>query len=149
MLDYVEGHIAPEKRDDLTQLVKLHGAVGTSIMTHQYLDPLKLPTKEGRFEWSLGPTAKALKETFDADYALFVHVRDSYSSAGRVALQIVAVIVLGALPQGGTQVGFASLVDLETGDVVWFNRLARASGDLRTEAAARETVQALLTDLPK
>jgi hypothetical protein len=43
-------------------------------------------------------------------------------------------------------VGFASLVDLETGDIVWFNRLARAHGDLRTPDAAAETVKALVSD---
>jgi hypothetical protein len=46
-------------------------------------------------------------------------------------------------------VGFASLVDLETGNVVWFNRLARAAGDLRTEPAARETIQTLIAGLPQ
>jgi hypothetical protein len=43
-------------------------------------------------------------------------------------------------------VGFASLVDLKTGDIVWFNRLVRAQGDLRTPAAAAETVKALVSD---
>jgi hypothetical protein len=60
------------------------------------------------------------------------------------------VIVVGALlgvgVQGGTQVGFASVVDLRTGDIVWFNRLLRPQGDLRTPEAAAETVRALVSD---
>jgi len=146
MIDYTEANIAADRRDDATRLVKLHGVVGQSILIHQYGETL--PTKQGRFEWSLGPQASTLKEAFGADYALFVYIRDSYSSAGRVVAQIAAAL-LGVGIQGGTQIGFLSLVDLETGDVVWFNRLLRGNGDLRTEAAARETVQTLLAGLPQ
>jgi hypothetical protein len=49
---------------------------------------------------------------------------------------------------GGEQVGYASLVDLNTGRVVWFNQLNRMSGDLRNPAPAVETVEALLKDFP-
>lgn len=148
MVEYAQERAAPDRRDDLSQLVKLHGAVGNSILLHQYVENFSLPTKQGKFEWSLGPSVSALKDTFDADYALFVFVRDSYSSGGRVALQ-VAMALLGVGIPGGSQVGFASLVDLETGNVVWFNRLMRGTGDLRTEPAAIETVQTLLAGLPQ
>ncbi len=49
---------------------------------------------------------------------------------------------------GGQQVGFASLVDLETGDIVWFNRLVSGVGDLRTAEPARAAVDDLLADFP-
>jgi hypothetical protein len=148
MLEFDEEKAPAEKRDDLLQLTKLHGAVGQSIMVHQYIQQLALPTKEGKFDWSLGPSTRALKEIYGADYALFVYVRDSYASAGRAAV-IVLGAILGVHVPGGAQVGFASLVDLETGNVVWFNRLARPSGDLRTEPAAQETVQTLIAGLPQ
>jgi hypothetical protein len=148
MLEFDDGKAPTEKRDDLLQLSKLHGVVGQSIMVHQYLQPMALPTKEGKFDWSLGPTTRSLKDVYGADYALFVYVRDSYTSAERAAMIFVAAVFRVHL-QGGTQVGFASLVDLETGNVVWFNRLARASGDLRNEAAAQETVQTLMAGLPQ
>jgi hypothetical protein len=80
-----------------------------------------------------------------ADYALFLFVRDSYATAGRIAVIAIAAL-LGAGVPGGTQVGFASVVDLKTGDIVWFNFLLRGSGDLRTPAAAAETVKALVSD---
>jgi hypothetical protein len=54
--------------------------------------------------------------------------------------------LLGAAVPGGSQVGFASVVDLKTGDIVWFNRLVRGAGDLRTPEAAAETVKALVSD---
>ena len=39
---------------------------------------------------------------------------------------------------GGSQTGYASLVDLRTGRVVWFNNLARGFGDLREPEPARK-----------
>ena len=55
-----------------------------SILTHHY-GVLKLPNKDGKFDWTLGEGVKALREDADADYALFVFLRDSYASAGRKA----------------------------------------------------------------
>ena len=49
---------------------------------------------------------------------------------------------------GGSQIGFASLVDLDSGQVVWFNRLFRTVGDLRNEVDADVSVDVLLSDFP-
>jgi hypothetical protein len=78
---------------------------------------------------------------------LFTWVRDSYASAERVAM-MVGLALLGVGVGGGAQVGYASLVDLESGQVLWFNQLRRASGDLREAAKATESVEALLTGFP-
>lgn len=133
----------------LDQVQKLHGAVGTTIRTYHFNQNNRLPTKNGQFDWSLGPEAQALGEHAEADYALFLWVRDSYSTPGRVALRMVAALA-GVSVSGGMQLGHASLVDLKTGQVVWFNALhARQNGDLRDAANARETVALLLDKLPK
>ena len=129
------------------QLIKLHEAVGETILLHKYNSMYELPTKSKRFDWSLGKGANPLRERYDADYALFIYLRDSYTSAGR-AMVMVAAAVLGVGIQGGVQVGFASLVDLRTGQVVWFNKLLRGTGDLRTSEPAREAVQQLLKNIP-
>ncbi len=129
------------------RLVKLHDAVGGTIVLHKYLPEFQLPTKEGKFDWSLGAGVKALRERTGADYALFVVLRDSYASSGRVAL-IVGAALLGVAVPGGRQVGFASLVDLATGDIVWFNRLIDPAGDLREPEPARRAIRSLLADLP-
>lgn len=129
------------------QLQKLHAAVGAAIVLHKYTPGFALPTKESKFDWSLGEGVSTLRETHDADYALFVHMRDSFSSAGRVALIMVGAL-LGVSIQGGQQVGFASLVDLQTGDVIWFNRLLSGFGDLRDPTLAHEACESLLSDLP-
>ncbi|BFM18041.1 hypothetical protein R50073_42240 [Maricurvus nonylphenolicus] len=132
--------------DTLTQLEKLHEVVGHSAMFH-HMGTFKLPSKKGQFDWTLGKEATALRDATDADYAMFVFVRDSYASAGRVAMQI-GMAVLGVGVPLGQQVAFASLVDLESGEIVWFNFLHSTTGDLRKPGTAAKTVDALLKTLP-
>jgi hypothetical protein len=129
------------------QLVKLYDAVGGAILTHLYNSQLKLPSKGDALDWTLGPGTVELRERYGADYALFVLLRDSYSTPGRQAAQVVGAL-LGVGISGGIQVGVASLVDLRTGNIVWFNRLISTTGDLRTEAPAQSAVNVLLTDIP-
>lgn len=129
------------------QIAKLHGAVGQAILLHLYNAALKLPSKGDALDWSLGPGAAALKNHYGADYALFVYIRDSYTSTGR-ALLMIGAAMFGVGVQGGQQTGFASLVDLRTGNIVWFNRIISGTGDLRTAAPAQKTVDDLLKDLP-
>lgn len=129
------------------QTVKLHEAVGSSILLHKYLVGYNLPTKVNRFDWTLGDSVAALRQDYGADYALFVYLRDSFSSSGRAALILVGA-VMGVGVQGGQQKGFASLVDLKTGDVVWFNFLASNVGDLRDAEAAFGATEQLLASSP-
>lgn len=139
---------SPEEEAAYTQFVKLHDAVGGAILVHKYIYVHRLPTKEGKFDWSLGRGVGRLREQAGADYALFVFLRDSYSSPGRVVL-IVGAALLGVVFPGGQQHGFASLVDLRTGNIIWFNRLLDPGGDLRTPEPARKAIKTLLTDLPQ
>lgn len=129
-----------------SQLVKLHEAVGYSVLVHHF-GQLQLPSKKKVFDWSLGKDAKSLAKNTGANYALFVFVRDSYSTGGRVAMQVFGAI-LGIGISGGVQVGFASLVDLESGDIVWFNRLVSTTGDMRKAKGAEESVTNLLDSFP-
>jgi len=75
-------------------------------------------------------------------------MRDSYASSER-KVAMFAFALLGVGLGGGMQTGYASLVDLKTGQVMWFNKLLRASGDLREAEAAAETVKALLDQFPE
>jgi hypothetical protein len=141
---------SPEEHGDL-QLVKLHGAMLKSILVHHYIVQSRLPAKRGKFDWSMGSGVQRLRGDKKADYVLFVFMRDSYSSGGRAALVAVTSIfspITVTRASGGEQAGFASLVDLESGDVVWCNLLYRQAGDLRTAEKARRAVQYLLEDFP-
>lgn len=129
---------------DIVQLEKLHEAIGVEMFSQQ---TMPLPTRKNSTEpLTLGETAHLLALETGNDKALFVFVRDSYASAGRAAAMVVGAM-LGVGMTGGMQVGFASLVDLETGDIVWFNRLLRGSGDLRKQDPAEATVKYLLKDM--
>jgi hypothetical protein len=145
LVDYHPEQGSGEDQAAGQELEKLHRAVGGAVLVHQYLAGQALPSKKGKFDWSLGPSVAAISRSHEADYAMFVFVRDSYASAGRVAAIMIGAMLGVGIP-GGSQVGFASVVDLKTGDIVWFNRLIRTVGDLRTPEAATETVQALVGD---
>lgn len=127
--------------------VRLHRAVGRTILLHKGIPNFALPTKKDTFDWSLGETTAVLRDDYGADYALFVYLNDSFASSGRVALIVVAAVFGVGVP-GGQQVGFASLVDLRSGDVVWFNRIASGTGDIRKPDLARGAVDNLLHELP-
>ena len=85
-----------------------------------------------------------------------MYAEDSIVSSGRVALQVLGVagcIVGFCAPNigGGGQFAYASLVDLKTGDVVWFNVVQTGSqiagikmGDLRTPQGSAQLVERLL-----
>jgi len=138
--------VSEDAADELAEVNTLHAAVAQAIAVHHF-GPLKLPTKEGKLDWSLSDAVAPVKKATGARYALFSWVRDSYASAERKAAMI-ALAVLGVGVAGGQQVAYASLVDLETGRVVWFNRMARAGGDLREAQPAAETVGSLLYGFP-
>lgn len=48
------------------------------------------------------------------------------------------------MPGGGQQAAFVSLVDLHTGQIVWYNYLASTVGDIRTQDGADKVVHDLL-----
>jgi len=128
-----------------SQLVKLHDAVGGEAIMHSFLQPL--PSKHGAIDWTLGPGTNEMRDRYHADYALFVYVHDTYTTAGRV-LMMLGMAAIGVGIQGGQQIGFVSLVDLRTGDIVWFNMLTSTGGDLRDSASAKPVVASLLEDIP-
>ena len=139
--------LAEKDLDEVAEINALHGAVAQSVFLHHVLSVAKLPTKAGVLDWSLGDSVKPLKAKTGADYALFVWIRDTYASSERKAAMVVMAL-LGVGLVGGSQVGYASLVDLNDGRIVWFNDLRRASGDLREAQSAQETVEALLKGFP-
>ena len=116
------------------QLLRLNEAVVRSIQMFNF-GYVSLPTKSASFDWTLGEGAQALGAAYEADYALFVFGRGNYASGARVA----------------TAVGqcFASLVDLKTGRVVWFNVASTGpNDDMRKPDGAAQLVQAVLKDAP-
>ena len=142
--------------ETVAELERLHSAVGNSIALHRYMGA-NLPTKRGKgLDWTLGQQAVELGNRSGYDYALFLHAEDNIVSGGRIALQVLGIagcVVGFCAPNigGGGQFAYASLVDLKTGEVVWFNVLQTGSqiagikfGDIRTPQGAEQMVERLL-----
>jgi hypothetical protein len=144
-----KGHfqeLTGELDETLAELGHLHTAVAQSIRVHHF-GTWKLPSKQGRLDWSLGEEAGAIRKRVEADYALYVFLRDSYASGGRVATMVLFAALGVGIP-GGAQIGYASLVDTRTGKIVWFNRMVNLTGDVREPEAARQTLNRLLSNFP-
>jgi hypothetical protein len=134
----------------------LFKAVGQSMILHSYA--LKLPTKKMpngkyKFDWTLGPGAQKLGALGGGNYGLFVYSYDAYATSGRKVMQIFTLLASSALgfgvfPTGGQHVAYAALVDLESGNIVWFNAYAKNKGDVRTVEGAKERADTLLSTLP-
>lgn len=136
----------PESR--LGQVLRLNYAVSSSILIST-MPGGQLATKRGKqLDWSFGPGVEEIRKETGADYALFTYVRDSYTSGGQAALRIIGILLLGGDIGGGQQIGVTTLVDLRTGQVVWFNFLAKQTGDLRNEQGAAATAQSMLKGFP-
>jgi hypothetical protein len=148
--------LAGEDAGYVAEYQSLFKAVGQSMILHSYA--LKLPTKKMpngkyKFDWTLGPGAQKLATMGGGNYGLFIYNYDAYSTSGRKAMQIFTLIASSALgfgvfPTGGQHVAYAALVDLENGNIVWFNAYAKNKGDVRTVEGAKERADTLLSTLP-
>ncbi|MCU6452887.1 hypothetical protein LPN01_02230 [Sphingomonas sp. A2-49] len=147
VVDYVEpaGVSAPQ----LAEYQDLFDAVAQSVIEFQFFPGNRLPTKKrkGQFEWGLGDGIARVPGLADADYALFVTTEDHFGSTGRKVLQIFAA--LARVPVvAGVHKGFAGLVDLRTGELVWLNADLQMGGDVRDAEGADKRVRQLLEGFP-
>jgi hypothetical protein len=147
LLPFETNGLSLKEAQEVKQIERLHRAVGIAMLQHERIPGLRLPTKSSVYDWSMGSSVRPLRRGTDTKYALFLYLRDSYASSGRIAMNIVTAVLFG-VAQGGVQVGYATLVDLDTGQIAWFSSLARGTGDLRTQAAADEAIGLLLQNLP-
>jgi hypothetical protein len=144
-----------ESQEGNAQLVAdyeaLHRAVAEAIVTYKYYGA-KLPTKKDQFDWTLGPGAQKLGEASGANYALFFYGRDNFASASRKAVQVAGMLgcLIGMciITSGGQHVYYASLVELSTGNVEWFNELRGSKGDVREADGAQGMVDAIMASMP-
>ena len=132
------------------QVVRLHEAVGASIMRYS-IGNAALPSKPS-FDWSVGDGAaqlKTLASDKDADYGLFIVARATYETGGRILAGIIMAAATGASTYdgGSSRYVFASLVDLNSGQIVWFNS-ASTNSDMREPDGARDIMATVLATSP-
>jgi hypothetical protein len=86
-------------------------------------------------------------------HALFIYTHDAFSASDRKALQIAGLagcaVGFCVIVPSGLHFYYASLVDLKTGDVVWFNYMPSSHGDIRNREGAQQMVDDLLATLPR
>lgn len=148
--------IAPEAHGDearnLQEHMALFAAVSGSVIEYQFFVGNRLPTKKRDnksdvFDWSLGDGVASLPGASDADYGLFIYNKDAYGSTGRKVLQAFAMLG-GVGVTSGEHVGYAGLIDLRTGDLLWLNADAQMGGDVREKEGSEKRVRQLLEDFP-
>jgi hypothetical protein len=153
------GDLEGESAKELNDFRGLFQVVSTEAMNHGvFFDRLatkKVPaTTPGgksklKFDWTLGDDTRKLKEITGADYAMFVYTHDAYGSAGRKAAQLLMAGLFGVGIQAGVHIGYAGMVDLATGDLVWLNADIQMGGDLREKDGAEKRVKELMRGFPK
>ena len=131
----------------------LFAAIAGSVIEYQFEKGNRLPTKkreskDGIFDWSLGEGVGMLPGAKDADYALFIFNRDAYGTTGRKVLQIVAILGAGIAVKSGDHRGYAGLIDLRTGNVLWMNADPGMGGDVREADGATKRVKEMLSGFP-
>lgn len=148
--------IAPEAYGEdarnLEEHMALFAAVSQSVIQYQFFVGNRLPTKKRDnradiFDWSLGAGVADLPGAKDADYGLFIYNKDAYGSTGRKMLQAFALLG-GIGVSSGVHAGYAGLVDLKTGHVLWLNADGMMGGDVREIDGAQKRVRQLLEDFP-
>lgn len=127
----------------------LFGAVANSVMVYQFFPGNRLPTRKNKpFEWTLGKETKQIADLTGARYGLFITTEDQYGSLGRKMFQFLAAGLVGVGVQSGVHSGYAGLVDLETGDLLWLNADGQMGGDVRDALGMQKRVAQLLEDFP-
>lgn len=127
----------------------LFNAVASSVVQYQFFAGNRLPTRKNKaFDWTLGTGTRRIAELSGARYGLFVNVEDQYGSFGRKVFQILAAGIAGVGVQSGVHIGYAGLVDLETGELVWLNADGQMGGDVRNAEGMDKRVGQLLEDFP-
>jgi hypothetical protein len=133
----------------LAEYRALFKTVALTVLQHRLFKGNRLPTKKTGFEYTLGPGVSKLGAIGSGDYGLFIYTNDAFGSTGRKLLQLFAAGVAGVGVSSGVHTGYAGLVDLRTGELVWINADFQMGGDVRDATGATKRVGQLLEDLPQ
>lgn len=147
---YAEYSSAFPWKPEHAPFVKMHEAVSEAILSAPIL-----PTqsdKRPNLAYGIGDAARSIRQDYPVRYALMLRSRAAYASGGRNAVRLLAAVGRINLP-GARQREFLSLVDLETGEIAWFNALPERGSlisrlDARQAESAAEMVDELLKVWP-
>lgn len=155
-----EANLELTERALYERFVTLARAVRDTVGRH-----VDIPTQMEPFRYfSVGETGRWLAESHDARYAFSLGMMESHLSLGSYLANEILTTLMSAVGRPTTppilreHVGAAILIDLESGQVVWHNRIAAHfydwtvttewHPDLRTPTGANRAIEALLKELP-
>lgn len=139
-------------KDFLDEQKGIYYAVSHSVVTHTYEPATLFKHKVKNFDYTMGDELNRFKDIKDVDAILFVNGRNYIWTAGRASLALISGAV-GAftgvtLPvPAGKEWLTASLVEVRTGNILWFNYLPMP-GDMRKEKTVRRLTKKLFRDFP-
>jgi hypothetical protein len=130
--------LSPEDKTQLDQHVALYEVVAGSAELARKSQISAWRERAKDFDYTLGPGLKPLADHTGIDAAMILTGTDYISSAGRKAAMAMGV-VLGALtgvmivPRGGISFVSVGVVDMRTGNLLWFATDQSGTTDLRNE----------------
>ena len=132
------------------EYIKLQKVVSSIIQAHVLVPERKLPTKDkDGLDWTLGPSFKDEFSDLNADYILILNIKDFFSTGGRILAQTLRLLLIGSYAPL-IQQGYGTLIDVKTGNFVWFDFVqAESFGDTRKKEGAEDAVEKILKNLPK
>jgi hypothetical protein len=145
--------LSAEERAILEEHIALYDAVAGSAYFAR-TSMFKAWQDRGReFDYTLGPGLKALAERTNVDAALILSGSDYISTGGRKAAMLMGAL-LGAvtgvvvMPGGGVSFVSVGVVDLRSGDLLWFGTDQSGSTNFQNEADLRSMIEGLFNTYP-
>ena len=142
---------------DIDQMIALNEQISRAMGKHvfaigttPFLGTLPHKKENGnKLTYSLGEAVAPIRAATDADYAAFLTYRAAIESTG----SLLTKVALGALtgiyaPSSDFRGTLVSLVDLNTGEVVWLNSNAGSGGDARKPESASRVINKIMDKGP-
>ena len=145
--------LSAQDRAALEEHIALYAMVAGSAYFAQNSQVAAWRERGKVFDYSLGSGLRDLAEHTGADAAVITVGTDYISSSGRKMAMLFGVLLgaaSGALivPQGGVAFISVGLVDLRTGDLLWFDTQQSQNIDLRNEPDMRKAMDAIFQTHP-
>jgi hypothetical protein len=145
--------LSAQDKETLDQHIALYdGVAGSAYLARQ--SPFNAWRERAKtFDYTLGPGLKELADHTGLDAAMIISGSDYISSSGRKAAMVMGVLVAAAfgaivVPQGGISFISVGVVDLRSGDLLWFGTDHSGGTDFRNEADLHRMLDGLFQSYP-
>ena len=141
---YDMSNLTQEELDLLNEYVALYDRIQSNI---RFLGGDVWRDKYEHFDYSVGEGLGFLKEKTGADAAILVSGQDVVSSSGRKAAIVFAAVVGVGLQAGHAYIS-TGVIDLEQGDLLWFDNDYSGTTGLREKGEVKGMLGGLMENYP-